>query len=154
MNRAWVGAVVFCALASLQAAIAFAAESTPGVSNADRAQFNYMMHCQGCHGAEGAGAADGAVPTMNGFLGNFLKVDRGREFLVRVPGSANADLSDAALAEVLNWLLPRISAAQVPEDFEPYNELEVGQWRAEPLEDVAGLRERLIARLTELGIYE
>jgi mono/diheme cytochrome c family protein len=113
-----------------------------------------MMHCQGCHGAEGAGAADGAVPTMNGFVGNFLKVDRGREFLVRVPGSANADLSDAALAEVLNWLLPRISAAQVPNDFEPYNESEVGQWRADPLQDVAGLRRQLLARMAELGIYE
>ena len=154
MQRIRVRAAALCALASLHAANAFAAEAAPGVSNPARAQFNYMMHCQGCHGADGAGAAGGAVPTMNGFLGHFLKVDRGREFLVRVPGSANADLSDAALAEVLNWLLPRISAAQVPEGFEPYGESEVGRWRAEPLQDVAGLRAELIARLAELGIHE
>lgn len=154
MNRTWVRAAALCALASLHAPIIFAVEPTPGVSNPARAQFNYMMHCQGCHGADGVGAAGGAVPTMKGFLGNFLKVDRGREFLVRVPGSANADMSDAALAEVLNWLLPRISAAQIPDDFEPYGEAEVGRWRAEPLQDVAGLRESLIARLAELGIHE
>ena len=76
------------------------------------------------------------------------------EFLVRVPGSANADLSDAALAEVLNWLLPRISAAEIPADFHPYSAAEVAEWRTEPLTDVSGMRRTLLSRMAELGIHE
>ena len=121
----------------------------PGVDNASRAQVNYMLNCQGCHGADGAGTADGAVPTMKDFLGNFLSVTEGREFLIRVPGSANAALTDAALAEVLNWMLPRISPGQIPADFAPYTEAEVAKWRKEPLADVIGERAKLIARMAQ-----
>ena len=121
----------------------------PGVDNAGRAQVNYMLNCQGCHGADGAGTADGAVPTMKDFLGNFLSVAEGREFLIRVPGSANAALTDAALAEVLNWMLPRISPGQIPADFAPYTEAEVAKWRKEPLADVIGERAKLIARMAQ-----
>ncbi len=121
----------------------------PGVDNAERAQVNYMLNCQGCHGPEGTGTLDGAVPAMKGFVGRFLSVDGGREFLVQVPGSANAALSDAALAEVLNWMLPRISPAEVPEDFEPYTAGEVATLRRHPLEDVIAERERLVAAMPD-----
>ncbi len=154
MPRSGLTAAAFGMVLSLIFGAALAVEPAPGVSEPARAQFNYMMHCQGCHGPHGTGTTDGAVPTMQGFLGNFLKVDQGREFLVRVPGSANADLSDAALAEVLNWLLPRISAAQIPRDFRPYSESEVAEWRGEPLLDVSGMRQTLIGRMAELGIHE
>ncbi len=123
------------------------AQEIPGVDNDARARVNYMLNCQGCHRADGAGTADGAVPTMKNFLGNFLTVSEGREFLIRVPGSANAALTDAALAEVLNWMLPQISPDQIPEDFNPYTEAEVAKWRKQPLDDVIGEREKLIARM-------
>lgn len=116
----------------------------PGVENANRAKVNYMLNCQGCHGPDGTGTNDGSVPTMKNFLGNFLHVEGGREFLVRVPGSANAAMSDAALAEVLNWMLPKISKQQMPRDFKPYTAQEVKRLRAQPLQDVIGERERLI----------
>ncbi len=123
------------------------AQEMPGVDNAARAKVNYMLNCQGCHGADGAGTADGAVPTMKNFLGNFLAVPEGREFLIRVPGSANAALSDAALAEVLNWMLVQISPAQLSGGFEPYTEAEVARWRQAPLDDVITERAKLIARM-------
>ena len=116
----------------------------PGVENANRAKVNYMLNCQCCHGPDGTGTNDGSVPTMKNFLGNFLHVEGGREFLVRVPGSANAAMSDAALAEVLNWMLPKISKQQMPRDFKPYTAQEVKRLRAQPLQDVIGERERLI----------
>ena len=77
------------------------AEDFPGVDNADRARVNYMLNCQGCHGPDGAGTEDGVVPVMKNFVGHFLQTQAGREFLVRVPGSANAALSHGELAEVL-----------------------------------------------------
>lgn len=131
-----------------------AGDNAPGVANPGRAEVNYMLHCQGCHGPQGTGTFDGAVPAMRGFLGHFLKVEQGREFLIRVPGSANAAMSDEELAEVINWLLPRISALQMPEDFEPYTAAEVARLRADPLQDVVSMRETLIARLARIGIHE
>ncbi len=122
-------------------------DALPGVENAARAQVNYMLNCQGCHGADGVGTADGAVPVMKDFVGNFLSVSGGRAFLVRVPGSANAALSDQHLAEVLNWMLPNISPQQIPEDFTPYSAAEVAALRREPLADVEGERARLVARM-------
>ena len=117
----------------------------PGVENAARAQVNYMLNCQGCHGADGVGTADGVVPVMKDFVGKFLSVSGGRAFLVRVPGSANAALSDLQLAEVLNWMLPNISPRQIPEDFKPYGAAEVAALRAQPLADVEGERAKLVA---------
>lgn len=131
-------------LAQEQARAAEDVADLAGVHNPARARINYMLNCQGCHGAAGAGTADGAVPTMQGHLANFLKVAGGREFLVRVPGSANAAMSDAHLAEVLNWMLFTMSAAQMPEKFLPYDAAEVGTLRAQPLQDVIGERDKLV----------
>ena len=118
-----------------------------GVDNSNRARINYMLNCQGCHGANGAGTADGSVPKMNDFLGNFLHVKGGRDFLVQVPGSANAALSDDALAEVLNWMLGTLSAGELPSAFEPFTAEEVGRLRATPLTDVTQTRDALIQRI-------
>ncbi len=113
--------------------------------NAERAQVNYMLNCQGCHLADGAGVGD--IPQMQGFVGNFLRVPGGREFVVRVPGVANAPLSDADLAELLNWMLMQISADQLPQDFKPYTAAEVERYRYRPLTDVNAVRVELIRQI-------
>ena len=125
------------------------AENLTGVDNPARAKMNYMLNCQGCHGPQGAGSADGAVPTMQNYVGNFLSIEGGREFLVRVPGSANAALDNKALAELLNWMLPTLSPGQMPEIFSPYLPEEVGRLRAEPLRDVGGARAVLVAQIEQ-----
>ena len=117
-------------------------------ANAERARFDYMMNCQGCHLPDGDAAGD--VPRMKGFVGNFLKVPGGREFLVRVPGSANAALNDARLAELLNWMLLEISPDELPADFRPYTASEVGAYRANPLRDVLQTRAELIQKIAAL----
>jgi mono/diheme cytochrome c family protein len=125
------------------------AENLSGVDNPARARVNYMLNCQGCHGPEGAGSIDGAVPTMQDYVGNFLKIGGGREYLVRVPGSANAALDDEALAELLNWMLPTLSPGQMPENFKPYLPEEIGRLRAKPLHDVSGARAVLVAQIEQ-----
>ena len=55
---------------------------------------DYMLHCRGCHGPDGAGLP-GAAPYFRGQLARFLSVPGGREYLVRVPGTAQSELSDA-----------------------------------------------------------
>ena len=102
-----------------------AASEAPDI-NAIRAQSNYMLNCQGCHKADGTGLS-GSVPSMRDFVGSFLTVAGGRDFLVQVPGSANSPLSDAALAELLNWILTTMSAQQLSQEFRFYTEQEVAQ---------------------------
>lgn len=106
---------------------------------------NYMVNCQGCHLPDGRGMA-GKVPAMRGYLANFLRVEGGRDFLVRVPGVANAALSDAELAALLNWLIPAMGP-RLPAGFTPYTEEEVHRLRAQRLQDVQPLRAALVARI-------
>lgn len=113
--------------------------------NADRAKFNYQMFCQGCHVGTGIGGS--SVPNMNGFVGNFLLSQEGREYLVRVPGSANSTLSDEYLAEVLNWMLISFSKGSLQNNWKPYNAKEVGKYRANPLYEVVDYRNQVIGRL-------
>lgn len=108
---------------------------------------NYMINCQGCHLADGRGKT-GSVPSMKGELHKFLTVPGGREFLVQVPGSANAPLNDAELAELLNWMLGSMSGA-INNNFSPYTEAEVKKLRAKVLVDVMKTRERLVRQFAE-----
>ncbi len=117
-------------------------------ANARQARIDYMLNCQGCHLPEGEGAGD--VPRMKGFVGNFLKISGGREFLVQVPGSANAPLDDARLAQLLNWMLEAISRDQLPPDFRPYTAEEVAAYRSIPIKDVLKTRVELIQKMAAL----
>ncbi len=109
-------------------------------------QFNYILHCQGCHLADGQ-ATPGKIPPLVG-AGKFLAVEGGREFLVRVPGVSLSIIPDDALAELMNWMLYRFSAEDMPAEFEPYTAEEVGRYRQEPLVEVETVRAGL------LGDYE
>lgn len=111
--------------------------------NSQRAQFNYQMSCQGCHAPDGSGAK--AVPRMRGQVGNFLATEAGREYLVRVPGSAVSALSDGDLAEVLNWIVLEFAGASISGPFERYSSQEVGRLRQYPLNEVVQYRAQLLA---------
>ena len=114
--------------------------------NPARAQSNYMLNCQGCHLADGSGLP-GSVPSMRDFVGSFLAVPGGRDFLVQVPGSSNSPLSDAELAELLNWILTTMSAEQLGSDFQYYTAGEVQEMRRHVLLDVAEVRSGLVAQM-------
>ena len=71
---------------------------------------DYLLHCSGCHQADGAGVP-GVVPPLSG-LAPFLATPAGRAYLVRVPGVAQAPLDDERLAALLNWVMREMSGAQ------------------------------------------
>ncbi|KTE14993.1 c-type cytochrome [Sphingopyxis sp. H115] len=124
-------------------------EAIPGVENAARARQNWMLSCQGCHRADATGTPQ-TTPTMAGFVARFLQVPGGREYLVQVPGVATAALSDADLAEVVNWSLVRFDAANVPADFRPYTAAEVGRLRLKPLRaEAMTMRAGMVARMAQ-----
>ncbi|MDE0348950.1 MAG: hypothetical protein OXM56_04505 [Gammaproteobacteria bacterium] len=108
------------------ALVAFAALSAAGVgaTPATSAKLDWMLHCQGCHGAEGEVGVPG-MPALRGLVGSRLRLPEGRARLVQVPGVANAGLSDARVARLLNWMLTTLDAGHLPEDFEAFTGAEV-----------------------------
>lgn len=110
-------------------------------------RLKYMLNCQGCHGPHAEGV-EGKVPRMKDFTGYFLHSRRGREFVIQVPGVANAPMSDADLTALVNWLLETYSAGQLPADYEPYTEQEVARLRTVRMADPIAAR---VSVLTELA---
>jgi len=108
---------------------------------------NYMIHCQGCHLPDGSGNPPD-VPSFTGQLSDFLLVEGGRAYLVQVPGTANAPLDDASVAELLNWMLERFGDRMRQANFAPYSAQEVADYRRERLADPAGRRKALLATLS------
>jgi hypothetical protein len=113
--------------------------------NERRALFNYQILCQGCHVGDGRGGKD--VPNMKGLVGQFLKISKGREYLVRVPGSANSALNSRELAELLNWMIPFFGKDSAPKEFKPYTEQEVQILRENPLMEVVEYRAKLMKEI-------
>lgn len=116
------------------------------------ARTNYILHCQGCHGADGVGGIPDEVPPLGNSVGYFLQVPGGRSYLIQVPGIAQAPVSDEELADVLNYILEHYSAAQLPASFRPYTSGEVAEVRRSG-KDIVALRNALVAEIRErLGV--
>lgn len=114
--------------------------------NTDRAKFNYQMFCQGCHTPDGTGGK--SVPKIKNTIGYFLQNQVAREYLVRVPGSANSPLNDQLLAEVLNWMIIELGGESVPKNMQYYTADEVAKLRQQPLFEVVEYREMLVKKLS------
>jgi cytochrome c553 len=119
-------------IAPLTPAPAAADPEPRGVENAQRAWQNWTLNCQGCHRLDGTGSAT-TSPSLAGTVAKFLWVPGGREYLGRVPGVATSPLSNADLAELMNWMLWRFDRQHLPATFEPYTAAEIGQLRTQPL---------------------
>lgn len=119
-------------IAALPPPAAAADSEPPGVENTQRAWQNWTLNCQGCHRLDGTGSAT-TSPSLAGTVAKFLWVPGGREYLGRVPGVATSPLSNADLAELVNWMLWRFDRQNLPATFEPYTAAEIGQLRAQPL---------------------
>ena len=141
-SRALRGALGIIALSFLLCLSAHAEEtSSPRI--------NYILHCQGCHLADGAGTPD-KVPALKNEVGRFLHVTGGREFLIQVPGTSQSPLSDAEVAAVLNWILENFSSEQLPDGFVPYASEEISRYRLPPLANVSVVRANLMKKILEM----
>jgi len=105
-------------------------------------RLDYTLNCMGCHGVDGGGAPP-EIPRLKDRIGYYLDVDGGRAYLVQVPGSRQSALSDAALADVLNWMLEGFAGASRPAHVEPYSAEEVGRLRAAAPNDIVAVRRDL-----------
>lgn len=130
-----------------------AAADAPSTATTRSARAHYVLHCAGCHGADGAGSPAAQVPDMRR-LGHFLRVPGGRAFVLQVPGVMGSGLGDAEVAAVTNWVLANLAPASLPGDTPAFTAAEVAQARAQPLVDVAATRRALVqqARAQDLSL--
>jgi len=106
------------------------------------ARVNYLLHCGGCHLVDGRGLPP-EVPTLVGSIGPLAGTAEGRDYLARVPGAAQAPISDADLAAVLNWILEAYNADTLPVGFQPLTAKEISASRPSALADPRLARSRL-----------
>ena len=87
------------------------ADQLIGVKDPERAQYNWVMHCRGCHQMDATGS-NGGAPNMKGIVAQFLQLKEGRVFLAQVPAVAFVALPDNEVADLLiGWckhLMPSI----------------------------------------------
>ena len=105
------------------------------------ARVAYWLHCAGCHGLDGTGAPP-EVPTLVGTPGVIVGLPGGREYLIQVPGVAQAAVDDAGLAAVVNYMLSAFSADA---EFEAYTADEVARYRRASLLDPLKVRRAIFA---------
>jgi cytochrome c553 len=121
----------------------------PGVQNVQRAWQNWTLNCQGCHRPDGTGS-EGTAPSLAGTVSKFLNVPGGREYLGRVPGVATSPLSNADLADVMNWMFWRFDREHLPPNYEPFTAQELARLRTQPLRlEAAQMRNDLLKKADE-----
>ena len=107
-------------------------------------RLDYLLHCEGCHLPQAEGWP-GRVPSLRGDVGRIAGVPGGRQYLLRVPGAADAPLRSDALAAVLNWLMDTYNAETRPANFRPFTADEVAQARRKPLDNPQARRTEIFA---------
>jgi cytochrome c553 len=130
----------------LLAVLTLATSATPAGPAQD-----YMLFCQGCHGAQAEGVP-GKVPPLAHSLGNYMRLPAGRDYVLRVPGASKSALSDAQLAGVMNWLAREYSAEEIKNGVEFFTTEEVTAHRHQPLPAVLAARAELLRAMAAANL--
>ena len=110
-----------------------------GLAETPPVEEDYVLHCSACHGVDGRGARD-VVPGL-GAVGEIALRPGGRDYLMRVPGAAQAPVDDARLARLLGWVVAEFGGVVLDP---PLTADEVGRARRAPLRDPAAARRALL----------
>jgi mono/diheme cytochrome c family protein len=111
---------------------------------------DYVLHCMGCHGVTVEGVP-GKVPALAHTLVQFMRSSAGRDYVLRVPGASNSMLTDAQLAEVLNWIAGHFGADQLPASAAAFTAQEVTAHRHTPMASVQATRREVVKGLAATG---
>ncbi len=95
---------------------------------------HYLLYCSGCHLVNGEGNHPN-VPTLHDELGRMLSVPEMRDYLVQIPGAAQAPVNDEELTAVINWVLDQWNSDTLPDDYQQFSVEEVSAARKQILAD-------------------
>jgi mono/diheme cytochrome c family protein len=110
----------------------------------------YTLHCSGCHGTLGAGVPEKGIPNLAD-AGLYAGTPAGRTYLAQVPGISQSRLDDETAARMLNYVLRRFSAANLPAGFRPYTATEMAVLRAQKASDAVRRRQAILAQMAPPG---
>ena len=105
---------------------------------------DYLLYCRGCHLPTGDAVPAANIPSLHE-LAPLLESQKGRNYMVRVPGVAQSGMDDVRLAAVLNWILSNFNSDSLPNGFEPFTAEEVGMARSKVLADPLKAREEILS---------
>ncbi len=130
MKRA---AGISISIAALLAVLPFA-QSRGADEKMSPGQLSYTEGCGGCHGLSGVSATH-LVPPLKDSVGQFFCTREGREYIIRLPNVAFANMSDDRLAQVMNFVMFGLGGNSVPAgpQASPYTPDEIHRLRANPL---------------------
>lgn len=134
------GAMVLLAL-TLPAAAAQAAEPN----------YNYALHCTGCHTAEGVSPELGRIPPLKGVVGHLVRGKEARLYFVNVPGIVNSGLDAKDTAALLNWVVKVYGEKSTPDGWTPFDGAEIKALRAAAPPDIMAYRKHVQDRLNADG---
>lgn len=100
-------------------------------------EHDYILNCSGCHRMDGRGSR--TVPSLLAMT-ELLGKPGVRAYWAQVPGVAQAPLTDARLAALLNWLVKRFTG-QSPNP--AYTDNEVKRLRSTPARDPVARRSKI-----------
>jgi len=100
-------------------------------------EHDYILNCSGCHRMDGRGSR--TVPSLLAMT-ELLGKPGVRAYWAQVPGVAQAPLTDARLAALLNWLVKQFTG-QSPNP--PYTDNEVKRLRSTPARDPVARRSKI-----------
>lgn len=120
---------------------------TQGLRPLRPVQVVYLRLCGGCHGIQGVSAPE-LVPTLKDEVGRFLCTPESRDYVVRLPNIALAPVSDAMLAQLLNFVVFGMGRASVPAGAPQYDAVEIARLRQRPItSDLYAYRQNILAEV-------
>lgn len=128
----------------LATGMASAAERTP--------KANFVLKCMGCHLSDGSGMPASGIPDFVGKVGVFAAVPEGRAYLLHVPGVIGSSLTDAQIADVLNYIMDTWAGASLPDNYVPFDASEVSELRQKDIGNAVNYRRVVVEKLEALGL--
>lgn len=111
------------------------------------ARADYILRCSGCHGLNGNGTVEGGIPAFPNSVSHIAGIDIGRTYILHVPGVISTDMTDARIADVLNYIVDKWGDGDTH-----FSAGEVTRRRAIPVGDVVALRRKVVEELRKAGI--
>lgn len=123
----------------------------PAASQAAEPNYNYALHCTGCHTAEGISPELGRIPPLKGVVGHLVRSKEARLYFANVPGIVNSGLDVDATAALLNWVVKIYGGKSTPERWTPFDGAEIKALRAAAPPDIMAYRKEVQDRLNADG---
>lgn len=120
-------------------------------SQATEPNYNYALHCTGCHTAEGVSPELGRIPPLKGVVGHLVRTREARLYFVNVPGIVNSGLDAEETAALLNWVVKIYGEESTPETWKAFDGAEIKALRRVAPSDIMAYRKEVQDRLNADG---